>query len=175
LTLLEQAGLAYKAYHSSAQGLPLEAQIDPKKFKVFCLDIGLAHRILRLPLSQLYLQKKDLLANRGAVAEQFVAQEILSYTRKNTSPRLFYWHREARASQAEVDLVTESQSSVLPIEIKSDRGGSSKSLSLFLREKRPFLNPKGPQALRLSKFHYGVRDGIVSLPFYALMKYFRVS
>lgn len=168
LNHLEQAGIIYKAHHSSAHGVPLESQIDPKKFKVFFLDIGLCQRVLGLHLSRLYLQRRELLSHRGGMAEQFVAQEILSYTNKNQSPRIFYWHREAKGAQAEVDLLAEDESYVMPIEVKSNKGHSSKSLSLFFREKKSFIR----KALRVSSFPYGAHDRVVSVPFYGLPKLF---
>lgn len=171
LNLMEQAGIVYKTYHSSANGVPLESQVDPKKFKVFFLDIGLCQRILGLHLSQLYLERRDLLANRGAMAEQYVAQELLSYTEKNQSPKIFYWHREARASQAELDLLVEDKSHILPIEIKSHKGNASKSLSVFLGEKNKFVS----HALRVSTLPYGIRDQTVSMPFYGLMRWKRAG
>ncbi|MBI2068199.1 MAG: ATP-binding protein [Deltaproteobacteria bacterium] len=169
LNLLEQAGIVYKAHHSSASGVPLESQIDPKKFKVFFLDIGLCQRVLGLHLSELYLQRKELLSHRGGIAEQFVAQEILSYTDKNRSPKVFYWHREARASEAELDLLIEDGSTLMPIEVKSHKGHSSKSLSLFLKEKKEYVG----RALRVSTLPYGVSDQIISTPFYGLMRLFK--
>lgn len=166
LGLLEMAGLAYKAHHSSANGLPLGAQIQQKKFKVFFLDIGLAHRILGLNLSQLYLERRELLANRGAMAEQFVAQELLSHTSLNQSPQIYYWHRETKSAQAEVDLLYEYQSAVLPIEVKSGTRGHLKSLQIFLTEKEKFVK----KAIKVSAAPFA-KDGIIySLPFYALLK-----
>ena len=167
LNLLEQAGIIYKAYHSSANGVPLESQIDPKKFKVFFLDIGLCQRVLGLHLSQLYLHRREFLSHRGTMAEQFVAQEILSYTDKNQSPKIFYWHREARASQAELDLLVEDKSYLLPIEVKSHKGNSLKSLFVFLQEKKTFIRT----ALRVSTLPYGIRDQIISMPCYGLMNW----
>lgn len=166
LNLLGQAGLIYKAHHSSCNGLPLAAQINPKKFKVFFLDTGLAHRVLGLNLSQLFLERKELLSQRGSSAEQFVAQELVSFTAPNESPQLFYWHRQARSSQAEVDLVTEFQSHVLPVEVKSGRSGNLASLHLFLKEKGQFA----PKALKLSVAPYAAGSPIISLPFYALTR-----
>ncbi|MEK7288202.1 MAG: ATP-binding protein, partial [Elusimicrobiota bacterium] len=166
LGLLGQAGLIYKAFHTSANGLPLAAQLNPKKFKVFFLDIGLAQRILGLNLAQSYLERKVLLANRGAIAEQFVAQEMASFTGPNQPPELFYWHRETRSSQAEIDLVAEFQSSVFPIEVKSHRSGNLRSLHLFLEEKGRFV----AKALKVSSAPYSLDGKIMTLPFYALLK-----
>ncbi|MFC1596169.1 ATP-binding protein [Candidatus Margulisiibacteriota bacterium] len=52
LDLLIKAGLAYKIYHTSAQGIPLGAQIKPNKFKVISFDIGIHQRMLGLDLSK---------------------------------------------------------------------------------------------------------------------------
>ncbi|MBI4667597.1 MAG: ATP-binding protein [Elusimicrobia bacterium] len=171
LRLLEQAGLLYRAYHTCANGLPLASQINPKKFKVFCLDIGLCHRLLGLNLSQLFLERKELLANRGAVAEQFAAQELISFTPQNQTPQIFYWHREARSSQAEVDLLTEYQGNVLPIEVKSSGQGSLKSLRLFLAEKEKFA----PKGIKVSTGNFAGKDNVVFLPAYGLLKLRRHS
>ncbi len=171
LRLLEQAGIVYKAHHTSANGVPLESQVDPQKFKVFFLDIGLCQRVLGLHLTELYMQRRELLSHRGAMAEQFIAQEILSYTGKNESPRIFYWHREAKASQAEIDLVIEDKSHVMPIEIKSRLGKASRSLALFLKEKKQYVRG----AMRISAHPYGIRDGIVSLPLYGMAKWKRAT
>jgi len=48
---------------------------------------------------------------------------------------LFYWHREAKNSQAEVDYVIQIQDKIIPLEVKADTKGSMQSLHLFLKEK----------------------------------------
>ncbi|MBF0104494.1 MAG: ATP-binding protein [Deltaproteobacteria bacterium] len=164
LNLLVKAGLAYKACHSSANGLPLEAQIKPEKFKVFFVDVGLCLRLLGLSLSQLSQERPDFLSNRGAIAEQLVAQELLSCTQQNESPAIYYWHREQPSAQAEVDLLIEQNGFVVPIEVKSQKGTGMKSLHQFLLEKKQFVKT----ALRISSHPYGITQNILSLPKYAV-------
>ncbi len=164
LNLLEQAGLVYKAYHSSANGSPLGSQINPKKFKVFFLDVGLCQRILGLNLSQLYLQRKDLLAHRGSMAEQWVAQELLSYTPKNQSPEIYYWQREEKSALAEVDLLLQKEASIFPFEVKSGEARPTKSLNIFLNEKEKYI----PRGFIVSTSPYFKDSRITQLPFYAL-------
>ena len=166
LSILEKAGLAYKISHSSWNGLPLEAQLNPKKFKTFFFDIGLSQRILGLPLSQLFLERKELLVHRGAMAEQFVAQELLSFTQPNDYPRLYYWHREFPSSQAEIDFLTVYRSFLLPIEVKSTKGKHLKSLHLFMKEKGKFIE----KGLKVSTLNFSFHQKILTLPFYALFK-----
>ena len=49
---------------------------------------------------------------------------------------LFYWHREARNANAEVDYVISEGADVLPIEVKAARGGALRSVFQFLGEKK---------------------------------------
>jgi len=137
LSLLETAGLLIKVHHSSSNGIPLEHEKDHKKFKVIFFDIGLAMRILRIPLKVLLIKDDITLVNEGAIAEQFVGQEIHSYSSCRQRNNLYYWHREAKSSNAEVDYVIEKDGAVIPIEVKSGLCGTIKSLSLFCDEKKP--------------------------------------
>lgn len=166
LYLLEEAGLVYKVHHSSSNGCPLSAEADLEKFKVFFLDIGLCLRVLGLSLSQLFLERKTLFVNRGALAEQFVAQELFSLTPKNFQPELFYWHREAKSSQAEVDFVIERNGEVIPVEVKSQNKGSMASLHLFMKEKKSKLG------IKISSFPISSQllenQKLESLPFYQI-------
>lgn len=170
LLLLLQAGLAYQVYHSSSNGLPLDAQINSQKFKIFFLDAGLCHRILGVELSQLYLERKNILAHRGGLAEQIVAQELISYTSCNESPRLHYWHRESKSSSAEVDFVIPSHDRILPIEVKSNRPRGIKSLKIFLEEKKEYTN----RGLIVSGENFSSQP-LLKIPFYSLMKLFHSS
>ena len=67
------------------------------------------------------MREDNLLAiYRGKLAEQFVAQELLACH----SSALFYWAREARGSNAEVDYLVVRDGRVVPVEVKSGAGGS---------------------------------------------------
>jgi len=49
---------------------------------------------------------------------------------------LYYWHREAKNSHAEVDFVIQIQDKIIPVEVKAGTKGSMQSLHLFLDEKK---------------------------------------
>ncbi len=126
--LLAKARVIYKIPSCDPSGLPLGATANPKKFKAAMLDIGLLQRLCQVPV-ELELKQENLLAMyRGILAEQFVAQEMLA--KNNTD--LFYWSRDARGSNAEVDYLAVRQGMIYPIEVKSGAGGSLKSLHLML-------------------------------------------
>lgn len=142
--LLQLAGIVTKCHHTSGNGVPLSAEITEKKFKLFFVDIGLACRVLGLRLNKELILRPEDIINRGGLAEQFVAQELLATTSSDETPELFYWHREERAAQAEVDFLIEKDNQVVPVEVKSGSSAKSKSLKLFMSEKNV------PQGYRLS-------------------------
>ena len=135
--LLVKAKLIHKIPACDPSGLPLGATAKPKKFKGSMLDIGLLQRLCQVPV-ELELKQENLLAMyRGKLAEQFVAQELLAWH----SSELFYWARDARGSNAEVDYLAVREGKIYPVEVKSGTGGSLRSLHLML-EKYPHC-PRG--------------------------------
>jgi predicted AAA+ superfamily ATPase len=136
IDLLQLAGIVIKCHHSSGNGVPLSAEIVEKKFKLFFVDIGLACRVMGSRLSkELILNPEDII-NRGGLAEQFIAQELLATNSNDETPALYYWHREERGALAEVDFLLEKDNEVIPIEVKSGTSSKSKSLRVFLSEKQ---------------------------------------
>lgn len=128
--LLRTARVIHKIPSASPAGLPLGASANEKRFKAAFLDVGLMQRVCGLPANQ-EMKHGDLLdAFRGQLAEQFVAQElVVTHNRE-----LFYWSREERSSQAEVDFLAVQDGLVHPLEVKSGRGGQLRSLHLVLKE-----------------------------------------
>jgi predicted AAA+ superfamily ATPase len=126
--LLETARLYKRVRASSPAGIPLGASASEKKFKAVMLDIGLMANLNGLNISKEYLKSDLLSIFRGAMAEQFVGQEILAATNDD----LYYWAREAASSSAETDFLVEKLGKVIPIEVKSGKSGSLKSLHLLL-------------------------------------------
>jgi predicted AAA+ superfamily ATPase len=166
--LLAQARVVCPVHHSSANGVPLGAEADEKRFKSVFLDIGLANHACGLPV----LPAEGLLTvNEGALAEQFAGQELRASGLPFEDTPLYYWHREARNANAEVDYVIASGAEVIPIEVKSASGGALRSVFQFLGEKgrhraiRLYMGPAGVEQLRPAGSAAGsVR--LLSLPLY---------
>lgn len=92
------------------------------------VDIGIWQHLCGINVEKEY-QKSDLLSiYKGAMAEQFVAQEIMS----SLNSELYYWARQARNSTAEVDFLTVIGGDIVPIEVKSGAAGRLRSLHLLL-------------------------------------------
>jgi len=129
LDLLCMARVVHKIPSANPAALPLGATANEKRFKAAFLDIGLMQRLCGLPVDR-EMRHRDLLdIYRGQMAEQFVAQELVVTHRRE----LFYWSREARGSQAEVDFLVVQDGRIHPVEVKSGRGGQLRSLHLALR------------------------------------------
>jgi len=135
LDQLCMARVAHRVCHTSANGVPLGAEVNKKFFKTLYLDVGLTCAALRLNV--LDLNKKDLtLINNGAIAEQFIGQHLLYSGPFYETPALHYWVREAKSAAAEIDYLITSGQEIVPIEIKAGTTGSLKSLHQFLKEKQ---------------------------------------
>lgn len=164
LELLVKAGVAYKVHHTSARGIPLGAQINRKRFKVVPYDTGIYQRLLGLELSRYMLEDFPTLVNRGSLAEIYVGLELLGNRPPHMRPEIFYWHREARVSNAEVDYVKAIGPRILPIEVKAGTRGQMQSLHLFLKERNLDCG------LRISHENFSQYDKIKTIPIYAVKR-----
>lgn len=135
--LLAKARVIQKISSCNPPGIPLGANANPQKFKAAMLDIGLLQRLCQVPVDAEFKQENLLDIYRGKLAEQFVAQELWAWQ----GGPLYYWSRDARSSNAEVDFLAVHNGAVYPIEVKSGKGGSLRSLHLML-EKYPHC-PEG--------------------------------
>ena len=166
LNLLETAGIALYCHHTSAQHPPLGAMRNEKKFKVFYFDIGIAQRLLGLDIQQ-WLLNPLRLSNQGEITEQFVAQEMVAYSSFHKKYDLYYWHREAKNSNAEIDFISLKKGEIVPIEVKSAAKGSMKSLHLFLES-----HPLSTFGLKISLGPFSKHSNLIEIPLYALESWF---
>jgi predicted AAA+ superfamily ATPase len=162
LGLLEMAGLVYRVHHTAASGLPLGAQINPNKYKMILFDHGVFQRLLGLSLSEHLLATDFSLINKGNLAEQYAGTEFLKLRPPVNRTQLFYWHRETRGSNAEVDYIIQQNEKIFPVEVKSGTQGKMQSLRIFLTEKK--LN----EGIRLSLENFCTYDKIRVYPLYAI-------
>jgi predicted AAA+ superfamily ATPase len=162
--MLAQAGLVHKIYHSSAHGLPLGAQINSRMFKILPLDTGITQRLLGLNLGQILTASDFSAINKGGLAEQMVGLQLLAEAEPYVPPQLYFWQRESKSGQAEVDYIIQKNESVLPIEVKAGTKGQMQSLFLFMQE-------RGLQrGLRVSLENFSQYHNIQVLPMYAVSR-----
>lgn len=127
--LLRMAMVIRKIPTVDPSGLPLGATASPNIFKALMVDIGLMRHLSGMPVDVEYRKADMLSIYRGAMAEQFVGQEMVVSQKDN----VFYWSRRAKSSSAEVDYLAVINGRIHPIEVKSGSSGRLKSLHLFLQ------------------------------------------
>lgn len=161
-TALDQlcwAGLLNPVIATAAGGMPLQSQSKSRVQKLVYLDIGMLQTALKVdPL--LFFREDLTLIHSGALAEQFVGQELLAYANPYDRMQLYFWEREKKDSDAEVDYVLPVGSNIIPIEVKSGSTGKLRSIHVFLEEK------KSPFGIRIYAAPPQKSDSILSLPFY---------
>jgi uncharacterized protein len=162
LERLCHAGLVSRVYATSASGLPLNANINEKKFKLLFLDTGLVKRATNLS-ADILLKEDLLLINQGAISEQFVGQELLAYTSPLLEAELFYWASDKKQSEAEVDFILNFDTQIFPLEVKSGTTGRLKSLRLFIQQKN-----FAKIGIRISQLPLSFYDNILSVPIYMI-------
>ena len=169
LALLALAGLVFPVTHTSAQGLPLAAETNPKFQKYLIFDTGIYLRFLRTDLASIVGPAGVEVMNRGALAELLAGLELIKAFEPSYPAELYYWQREKRGAQAEVDYVAQKGGDIVAIEVKSGVKGSMRSLDVFLLE---HPHAKG---MRTSAENFG-RVGIVDItPIYALRQLWRYA
>jgi len=139
LELLCMARVISKVVHSHCSGLPLQASLEEKVYKLLFLDVGLMNAICGLNWRTLS-QFDDLkLVNEGAIAEQFIGQHLQALLAESPNRELTYWLREGRSANAELDFIVALEGQIIPVEVKAGASGSMKSLHQFMAEKQaPF-------------------------------------
>lgn len=133
LHVLEKSLLVHKVIAASAHGLPLAFDGRQNIFKYLFVDIGLMQSLCGISVQDV-LQSKDLLnIYEGALCEQLVGQELLCEG-GSWHQKLFYWSRQKKSSNAEVDYLLVKGGKLCPLEVKKGPEGRLKSLHLFLEE-----------------------------------------
>jgi predicted AAA+ superfamily ATPase len=126
---LVQAKLVCKINSVNPHGFPLSSTTS-RVFKSSLLDIGIMNYLCGIYKTDEYFNNDLLGIYRGAMAEQFVGQELAS----NRNGALYYWSRQAKSSSAEVDYIIALNDKIIPVEVKSAKAGSLKSIHQYLKE-----------------------------------------
>jgi len=170
---LEMSRVVSLVKHTASAGIPLTTHLNPDVFKAFFLDIGLANHLCKM---QLIDPLNMLTINEGALAEQFACQELLTLTTPFDEPQLYYWVRDEKNANAEIDFILQHNNLTYPVEVKAGKTGTLKSMHVYLLEKKLKtgirLNTDMPS---LGEFSTKVRSGtihaeitykLLSLPLY---------
>lgn len=158
--LLKTARILHQVQNVSLAGVPLLA--SGIQFKAIFLDIGLLIRMANFSIKDDFTQGTLTSAFKGALAEQFVGQEL-----KANNHELNYWVNLDNGTISEIDYVIENKGEIYPIEVKSGSKGSLKSLHIVLQK-----YPNIKQAIVFSGARFGLDRKIQYLPMYWTNKVF---
>lgn len=163
LQQLAMAQLWYPVHHSDCTARPLGATKSEDIQKALFLDVGLMSRAMEVRWNHVAKLDERALCNEGAIAEQYIGQELLYRRGSQEKPSLYYWLREKKAGNAEVDYVIDDFEAIIPIEVKSGKSGTLRSIYQFV------LAHKSPFAVRFDLQKPSLQMGefrLISLPLY---------
>ena len=129
LRALEKVWLVQLIYPTSSATLPLIPDLR-KSPRLQILDTGLLNYFVGLQKEMLLTQELSSVY-RGIMMEHLSGQELLAH-RYEAMSSLSFWSRDKNSSSAEVDFVELFDGMVIPIENKSGKIGTLRSLHQFM-------------------------------------------
>jgi len=129
LRTLERAMLVYLRYPTTALQPPLIPDLK-RRPRLQLVDTGLLNYAAGLQAQYFGVQDLNALY-KGILTEHIVAQELMA-TNSVSLKKPDFWVRELKQSQAEVDFILPWQSSLVPVEVKSGKTGTLRSLHSYI-------------------------------------------
>lgn len=128
---LDDAKIIRLIYPTTDKTAPLKPDIK-KSPRMQFLDTGLVNNELNIQAN--LLKMSDLSsAVKGRLIPHLITQELISLnTYQDTKP--IFWVRDKKQSSAELDILLQINETIIPVEIKSGKTGTLKSLHQFLEQ-----------------------------------------
>ncbi len=168
--VLEKAMIISRVIASASKQMPLMSNL--KKFpKLLFLDTGLVNYQIGMR-TEIAMMDDINAVYHGQVGEQIAGQTLLALnTRKNAN--LHYWYREQKGATSEVDYLMVINDRLVPVEVKSGKTGTLRSLHNFMDESRCDFairiysgNMRSEQITTFNKKKFA----LFSVPFYLLFR-----
>lgn len=153
---LIDAGIVHKVNRVTEPGMPLKMYEELGVFKLFMLDCGLLACLAGVPASQILTADNIFREWKGAFSEQYVLQQLTA-----SHDSIAYW--SSNDSECEIDFVLQTDSEIMPIEVKAEENVKSKSLHHFVTDLY-----HGLRAVRFSMKDYKEQDWLTNIPLYAV-------
>lgn len=151
LDWLEDSGMIIKCNLTERNTSPFMAYLNPSKFKLYLNDIGLLRALANIDFNEILLDKNDMF--KGALVENYVAIELF----KKYKELYFY-----KFVNFEIDFLIKINGDVIPVEVKSGKRITSKSLNAYKEKYKPLY------CIRISEKNFGFVNNIKSVPLYAV-------
>jgi uncharacterized protein len=168
--VLEKAMLINRVFASTSKQMPVIGNLK-KSPKLLHLDIGLVNYQLGVR-SEIAMTEDINAVYHGQVAEQIAGQSLLAM-----NPRrhviLHYWRREEKGATSEVDYLIVITDRLIPIEVKSGKTGTLRSLHNLMDESRNDFAVRiysGPLRIEKVTTPNKKKFTLLSVPFYLLFR-----
>ncbi len=156
LQWLISAGMCYQINRIEKPNIPLSSYMDMQSFKIYMCDVGLLRRKAKVDASIILEDDKEIYKEfKGALAENFVLLELIS----NNQGIPYYW---TSGNEAEVDFVWQFKGKAIPVEVKSGKNLSSRSLTLYRKKYEPRM------AIKTSLQNVDRQEDVLNIPLYLL-------
>jgi len=163
---LDDAKIIQLIHPTTATEVPVIPDLK-KSPRLQFLDTGLVNHALGIQAEMLGL--KDLNTTfKGAIIPHLITQELISLnTLRSQKPN--FWVRDKNQASSEVDLVITYKDKVIPVEVKSGKTGTLKSLHQFVeRTSHPYAVRMyaGKFSIEETKTPGGIPYLLMNLPYY---------
>ena len=148
-------GLIKKSFCIKKPGMPLKAYIEQSYFKLYLNDVGLLAAMGNIPAKTLIEGNRIFEEFKGALTEQYVAQELSA-----RNYELYYY--SSSNSGMEVDFVVQNGEFCIPLEVKAEENLRAQSLRSYCRKYDP------EKALRTSMSNFRIEEWMTNVPLYMI-------
>ncbi len=142
------------------KGVCTTSNMEMNSFKMFMFDVGLLTAKAGLSAKLLLDGSRIFEKFKGALTEQFVAQQLHA-----VGYPLYYFATER--STGEIDFILQGDLDCIPIEVKAEQNRRARSLKAFCDKYEP------ETAIRSSMANYKQEDWLVNVPLYMLAEYLK--
>ena len=156
---LIDAGLVYKVEKTKCAKMPLKFYADMDAFKLYLIDVGLLGAISETSAAQVLIGDNIFCEHSGAFTENFVLQQLKSYQ----NIPIYYFSKDN--STQEIDFIIQTETKIIPIEVKAEKNIKSKSLSTFINQDHADENLKG---VRFSMKGFQDQGWMENIPLFAV-------
>lgn len=157
---LSDYGLIFKSTRISKPNMPVIAYAEQSSFKVFLNDVGLLCAMANLPAVTVINGNSIFTEFKGALTEQFAAQEL-----RASGFSLYYYSTEN--SDGEIDFIIQKDDRIIPLEVKAEENLRAKSLRAYCKKYSP------SEAIRTSMSDYRTEEWMTNVPLYLLSEYLK--
>ena len=130
---------------------PLKGFITNDTFKLYLSDVGLLRALSNIDYSEILLDKNIMY--KGVLTENYIANSLFTKNRE-----LYFYMFD----KYEIDFLIKINGNIIPVEVKSGRRNTSKSLNAYIEKYKPEFS------IRISEKNFGFENNIKSIPLYAV-------